>query len=535
MKSLKVLILQFKVVFALVPTFRVGMPSRTLCVLLRAIWPNDRRRRASKTAFPRGAWEREMPHAARFMTMALSLWLPSSPLEVFAGSGDPITYDDHVAAIFKRHCLACHGETKQKAGLDLSSFASVLKGSTGGPIVVAGRSSASRIISALTAEDPTERMPPENEALPRDQVATIKAWIDSGLRQNTGSAAAPASTVGFTPSPLPEFGGPPPMPVGLPSVQRAKTVRPFPVLALAASPRAPLLVVSSYECVDFVDPATRSVIGSLPFPQGEPHVLEFSRSGSLVLAAGGRPVQSGSAVLFDVKTGKRLLEVGNETDVVIAADLSGDERQVAIGGSGRVIKIFSTAKGALLHTLVKHTDWITAVAFSPDGKLLATGDRIGNIHLWDASSGGVVLPLSEHKGSIRSLAWRADSKVLVSCGEDGLIVWWDVAKGWPATSRANAHPPQRPTGYYGKIANGVLDASFGPGGELVTCGRDRAVRLWSNDGQEIKSFSIDADGPAGIRVLPTRVALTFDGAAIVAGDTGGRLHRWLIGSAGQRE
>ncbi len=321
------------------------------------------------------------------------------------------------------------------------------------------------------------------------------------------------------------------MPGRLPEFQRAKTVRPFPILALAASPRAPLVALGSYESIDLVDPATRHVLGSLPFPEGEPHVLRFSRSGSVLLAAGGRPVQSGSVVLFDVKTGKRLAEIGNETDVIFASDLSADERRVAIGGSGRVVKIYSTETGALLHTLVKHTDWITALAFSPDGKLLATADRIGNIHLWDAVGGGVVLPLSEHKGAVRALAWRSDSQVLASCGEDGLIVWWDVAKGWPAFSKADAHPPQRPPGVFGRISNGVLDASFGPKGELITCGRDRTVRLWADDGRPLKTFSIDDDSPrpvstAGVRILPTRVALTLDGGIALSGDTAGQIHFW---------
>jgi WD40 repeat protein len=434
----------------------------------------------------------------------------------------------------KRHCWQCHGDSKQKAGLDLSSFASVLKGSTGGPVVVAGRSSASQIIQAITAEDPAERMPPENDPLPRDQVATIKAWIDGGLRQNSGSAAADTNAVGFTPVTTSKFDGPPPMPSGLAAIQRPRTIRPFPILGLATSPRAPLAAVSSYESIDLIDPATRAVLGSLPFPQGEPHVLRFSRSGAVLLAAGGRPVQNGSAVLFDVKSGKKLAEIGDEADVVIAADLSSDERRVAIGGSGRVVKVYSTETGKLVQTLVKHTDWITAAAFSPDGKLLATGDRAGNIHLWDAASGGVVLPLSEHKGAIRALAWRADSQVLTSCGEDGLIVWWDVAKGWPAITKADAHPPTRPAGVFGRIANGVLDAAFGPKGELVTCGRDRTVRLWAEDGRELKAWSIDGDGssgsssPTGVRILPTRVALSFDGATVVAGDSAGRLHSWQV-------
>ena len=90
--------------------------------------------------------------------------------------------------------------------------------------------------------------------------------------------------------------------------------------------------------------------------------------------------------------------------------------------------------------------------------------RIGNIHLWEAANGGVVLPLAEHKNSIRALAWRTDSSVLASCSEDGNVVWWDVIDGFPVVIKADAHPPQKPSGTYGKVANGVLDCSFGPGG-----------------------------------------------------------------------
>jgi mono/diheme cytochrome c family protein len=451
-----------------------------------------------------------------------------------ADESKPITFEDHVASILKRHCLQCHGESKQKAGLDLSSYASVLKGSTGGAVIVAGRSSASRIIQAITAEDPAERMPPENDPLPREQIATIRSWIDSGLRQNTASSAVSSSGIGFTPTALTAFDGIAPMPDQWPTVERPKLLRPFPVLSLATSPRAPLAAVASYEMIDLIDPDTRKVLGSRPFPPGEPHVLRFSRSGAVLLAAGGRPVQNGSAVLFDVKSGKKLAEIGDETDEVIAADMSANEDQVAIGGSGRVIKVYSTVSGKLLHTLIKHTDWITALAFSPDGKLLATGDRNGNIHLWDAKGGGIVLPLSEHKGAIRALSWRSDSQVLASAGEDGLLVWWDVARGWPSITRADAHPPERPAGYFGKIANGVLDAAFGLRGELVTCGRDRAVRVWSDTGQEFKRFMLDDANMAttfaktGVRILPTRVALSFDGTRAIAGDTAGKIHSWVI-------
>ena len=456
-------------------------------------------------------------------------------LTVHAEDAKPVTYDDHVATIFKKHCLQCHGDSKQEAGLNLASYLSIRKGGSGGEVVVAGRSSSSRLFKAITEEDPEARMPPQNDPLPKEQIALIQAWIDTGLRQSSGSSPVAVRKLGFTPTAVDKSDGPPPMPQNLTAIESARLIRPFPVIALAASPRAPLIAVSSYERIDFVDPSSRNLIGSVPFPEGEPHLLRFNRSGSVLLAAGGRPVQNGVAVLYDVKTGRRLAEIGNETDVVLAADLSVDEQQIAIGGSSRVVIVYSTETGSLVRSLVKHTEWITAIAYSPDGKLLATGDRVGNIHLWDAAIGAVVLPLSEHKASITSLSWRSDSQVLASSGEDGMIVWWDVAKGWPAVSKADAHPPQRPAGVFGKIANGVLAASFGSGGELVTCGRDRTVRLWASDGNLLKAFGPDSNKAgdsqiSSIRILPLQVSLTFDGRIVVSGDSAGQLNSWPIES-----
>jgi len=63
------------------------------------------------------------------------------------------------------------------------------------------------------------------------------------------------------------------------------------------------------------------------------------------MVAGGRPVESGRVVLFDVRSGNRLAEIGDEVDAVLAADLSPDQRSVALGGSGRVVKVYSTADG----------------------------------------------------------------------------------------------------------------------------------------------------------------------------------------------
>lgn len=436
-----------------------------------------------------------------------------------AADDKPITYEDHVAGILKKHCATCHGDGKQEGGLSLVNYAGVMKGAGGGEIVIAGRSGGSRLLEVITAPDDGDRMPPEGERVPTDQVALIKTWIDTGLRENAGSSAAAVRTLGFKPAAPVAAGAPGATPKNLPPIERPKTVRPFPVLALAASPRAPVAAVASYGAIDLYSSLDKQ-FGSLAFPEGEPLVLSFSRSGRLLLAAGGKPVQSGSVVLFDVASGKRVSSVADEPDAIIAADISPDEKLVAIGCTSRKVKLFSTEDGSLKATIDKHTDWVTAVAFSPDGKYLATGDRIGNIHLWDGATGGVILPLSEHKKSVRALSWRSDSGVVASCGEDGTVVWWDVKDGWPVVNKPNAHP------------GGVLDCRFGPQGELATCGRDGTVRLWSPEGNELKKFSIADDTPAekkppaGVALMPTRVAVSGDGSVVLAGDTAGRLHGW---------
>jgi mono/diheme cytochrome c family protein len=471
----------------------------------------------------------------------------------------PINYVDHVLPILKQHCTSCHGETRKRAGLDFSNYESTLRGGSGGNVVVAGRASRSRMLQLLTAENAAERMPLGGEAVPDDQVKIINDWIAEGLRETAKSKANLPDIVSFTPTapaadvPL----GPAPLPKDLPAFKRAEILRVFPVLTLAAAPRAPFLAISGYECIDFLDASTRVVIGSVAFPEGEPQVLKFNRSGSLLLAAGGRPVERGIVALIDVSTGKRLATIGNEADAVLAADLSPEETKLALGGSGRDVKIFATKDGELHHTLVKHTDWVTAISFSPDGKLLASGDRIGNIYLWDPATGQIVLPLADHKGAIRAIVWRADGKVLATCGEDGLIIWWDVAKGMPMTAQAEAHTRPRAPNEYGKIAGGVLDAAFGPGGELVTCGRDRAVRVWNQAGKQTAAFTID-DGttpaaaaitPAStaipvvapkplqprVRIVPTRVAIAADGKSITVGDSAGRLHGFQLHPDNKRD
>lgn len=445
------------------------------------------------------------------------------PLSYLLASPEEPNFDEDIKPLLRRHCLKCHGEDEQKAGLNLQTYAAAMKGGSGGEIVVAGRSSQSQLFLAITDPDDDARMPPNKPMIPREQIALIQKWIDTGLRENSGSNSMvaardtsfqPASGAGNKPEN-------PAMPENLPKISIPEVIRPLPVLALDASPWAPLVAVSGQDHVTLLNTDTEEEIGKLAFPEGVPHVIRFSRDGAVLMVAGGQPVQSGRAVLFDVKTGKRLAEIGDEIDAVLAADLSPDQQLLALGGSGNIVKVHSTVDGALKYRIDKHTDWITAIAFSPDGATLATADRAGGLHLWDAKSGGIRLSLLEHKASIRALDWRSDSRFLASVAEDGHVIWWDVKDGWPTINKPNAHPPQRPPGTFGVIPNGVLAASFGENGQLSTAGRDGFVQLWDEKGNSLKKFPIESG-------LPISAGLSHDGQIVLGGSSDGAVRFWRL-------
>jgi WD40 repeat protein len=249
-------------------------------------------------------------------------------------------------------------------------------------------------------------------------------------------------------------------------------------------------------------------------------VLRFSRNGDLLLAAGGKPVQSGKAVVFDVRTGNRVAVVGEERDLVLAADITADGKLIAIGGPGKVVRVYSAADGTLAYEIKKHTDWITALEFSPDGQRLATGDRSGSIFLWEAATGGTFGTLAEHKDAITSLSWRGDSQLLASASEDGNLIVWNAGDGFPLSTIAKQHTPKAAPGQYGVIPGGVLSVQFTNDGRIVSVGRDSVIRVWGADGKPKGGAS------AKNEALLTKVAASADGKLFVAGDYQGRVIVW---------
>ena len=112
----------------------------------------------------------------------LPAWLVLS-LAWGAAAAEPVDYGKDVKGVLKSRCFACHGALKQEAMLRLDTVAAMLKGGESGPVIKAGDTAGSLIISRITHADAAERMPPEGEpTLKAEQIAAIKAWIEQGAR-----------------------------------------------------------------------------------------------------------------------------------------------------------------------------------------------------------------------------------------------------------------------------------------------------------------------------------------------------------------
>jgi hypothetical protein len=107
-----------------------------------------------------------------------------------ARGADAVEYARDVEPLLATHCYACHGNKEQRSGLRLDSVAAILRGGNRGPAVVAGKSSESRLVQALSGGEDLPRMPLKKPPLSEPQVALIRTWIDQGAKGPAGEKVA---------------------------------------------------------------------------------------------------------------------------------------------------------------------------------------------------------------------------------------------------------------------------------------------------------------------------------------------------------
>ena len=353
-------------------------------------------------------------------------------------------FQDDIIPIFEQSCNSCHNPDRARGGLDLTNINAILAGGSSGEVSLPGDPDGS-LLYLLPARLQEPHMPPRGEKIEKSQLLLIKNWIAQGMlptasgkpmkkKKSSVNLALGSVSIG-------KPDGPPPMPKHLSLQPTLVTDRSFAPSAMAAAPWSPLVALAGQKQIILYNTENLQISGILPYDEGFIESMNFSRNGKLIIASGGRGGKSGNVAGWDVETGRRVLNVGEEQDSILTADISADQSLVVIGGTNKLVKVFDLATNEILYKIKKHSEWVTQVSFSPDGILLATADRNGGLFVWEARTGNPFYTLDGHKQEITSLSWRADGNVLLSSSEEGAVRTWEMINGkqvrtWNAHSEA---------------------------------------------------------------------------------------------------
>lgn len=419
-----------------------------------------------------------------------------------AGAQEKITFDDHVKPLLRQRCASCHNTSKKSGDLDVTSFTALMAGGGSGSAVTPGDVSSSYLF-ALVNHDEEPYMPPDSPRIPDEEVAMLRGWIEQGALENQSSRARvnTGPRIAAVDASATERPATVVVPGHLPLEPSVVTARAGSVVASHTHPWAPVSATGAAGQVLLHDTRDGSLLGVLPFSEGTINVVRFSRNGALLMAAGGRPGAQGVVAIWDIQTGERVATLDEESDAILAADISPDHRFVVVGGPQKLVRIYRISDDRLIHEIKKHTEWVTAVQYSPDGILIASGDRNGGAFVWEAGTAREYLTLAGHPQSINSLSWRIDSNALATASMDGSVKVWEVENGGQV-GNWNAH------------GGGVQSIEFTRDGRIVTAGRDRSVKIWNQGGQQQAAF-------AGFSDIATAVTYCDETNLIVAGDWSG--------------
>ena len=87
------------------------------------------------------------------------------------------TLEQDILPMFQKNCMGCHGGLKQKAGIDLRTLPSMLKGGEDGQILISGKPDESPLFQSVLEDE----MPKGKDKLTESEKETLRVWIERGF------------------------------------------------------------------------------------------------------------------------------------------------------------------------------------------------------------------------------------------------------------------------------------------------------------------------------------------------------------------
>ncbi|GES63517.1 WD repeat protein [Aspergillus terreus] len=202
--------------------------------------------------------------------------------------------------------------------------------------------------------------------------------------------------------------------------------------------------------------------------------IAFSPKGNMLVSGS----YDEAVFLWDVRSASVMRSLPAHSDPVGGIDVVWDGTLIASCATDGLIRIWDTATGQCLRTLV-HEDNppVTAVKFSPNGKFVLAWTLDDCVRLWNYVEGRCVKTYQGHVNRKYSLSggfgvYSAPGgpphAFAVSGSEDGAVLCWDVV---------SKKVLQRLDGHTGVVL-GVDTCTLGAARYMVSCGLDGTVRVY---------------------------------------------------------
>ena len=103
-------------------------------------------------------------------------------------AAEAVSFKEDILPLLKWRCASCHepgGAGYEKSGLDLTSYAGVMKGTKFGPMIVPREPESSNLMLLLDwRASPALRMPHGQKQLSSCDRNSIRTWIRQGAKDN---------------------------------------------------------------------------------------------------------------------------------------------------------------------------------------------------------------------------------------------------------------------------------------------------------------------------------------------------------------
>lgn len=368
-----------------------------------------------------------------------------------------------IHALFKEHCLDCHGSQEPEASLVLESYDALMKGSENGTVLAPGNSGDSKLVKFLEGRSgvkgKNQFMPPGKEKkLTPAEIALVRAWIDAG-------AKPPAQALATDEIAVPKI---------TPTVTPRRAIR-----ALAYSPADQMFAVGRYGEAEIYSAQTQTLLQRLPGHRGSINAIAFASDGKNLFAAAGETARFGEVREWNVATGKMIHLFEGHTDAIYSLAVSPDGKTLATGSYDQKIILWDIATGNKVRTLSGHNGCVFDLAFRPDGQILASASADRTVKLWDVPTGARRDTLNQSLKELYTVAFSPNGLRLAAGGVDNRIRIWSISK--------NATETTNPLLYSSFAHEGaILKIVYSPDGQtLLSSADDRTVKAWhARDVQE---------------------------------------------------